>query len=147
MALIMTSSVFAFLLGVLEALTMLADTILAISDNPVISILAINALLLMLGMLMDMGVLILLLTPILLPVAAQLGIDPIHFGINMLVNLGIGVCTPPVGSSLLVGCAVGNVSVEKTVGTLAPLYIIMIGVLLLVTFMPQLTLFLPRLLD
>lgn len=147
MALIMTSSAFAFLLGVLEVPEMLADAVLSISSNPVLSILAINLLLLVLGMLMDMGVLILLLTPILLPIATQLGIDPIHFGVIMLINLGIGVCTPPVGSSLLVGCAIGKVSIEKTVVALAPFYLIMICVLLLVTFIPQLSLFLPSLLD
>ncbi len=146
-AIIMTSSSFAFLLSYLDIPAALADIILSISSNPVIAMLAINVLLLFLGMLMDMGVLILLLTPILLPVAITIGVDPIHFGVIMMINLGIGLCTPPVGTSLMIGCAIGNVPIEKTTKDLIPFYLVMLAVLMAVTFLPQLTLWLPNLLD
>ena len=145
MAIIMTSSAFAFLLGFLEVPEMLANMILSLSSNPIVALLAINLLLLVLGMLMDMGVLILLLTPMLLPITNQLGIDPVHFGIIMLISLGIGVCTPPVGTSLLVGCSIGKVSIEKTIKALLPFYVVMVALLMLVSFVPSLTLFLPNL--
>jgi tripartite ATP-independent transporter DctM subunit len=146
-AIIMTSSAFAFLLSYLEIPEALANMILSLSANPVVAMLAINLLLLVLGMLMDMGVLILLLTPILLPIALKIGIDPIHFGIIMMINLGIGLCTPPVGTSLMVGCSIGNVSIEKTMRELAPFYLVMLAVLMLVIFFPPLTLFLPGILE
>lgn len=147
MAIIMTSSAFAFLLGFLNVPTMLSDMILSLSSNPIIAMLAINLLLLVLGMLMDMGVLILLLTPMLLPIAVALGYDPIHFGMIMLINLGIGVCTPPVGTSLLVGCSIGKVSIGTTVKAMLPFYLVMVTVLMLVTFVPELSMTLPNLLD
>ncbi len=146
-AIIMTSSGFAFLLSYLEIPSALADMILSMSSSPIIAMLAINVLLLVLGMLMDMGILILLLTPMLLPIAVQLGINPIHFGVIMMINLGIGLCTPPVGTSLMIGCAIGEVSIEKTLKDLVPFYIVMLIVLMLVTFFPQLTLWLPGILD
>jgi len=147
MAIIMTSSAFAFLLGFLNVPTMLSDMILSLSSNPIVAMLAINLLLLVLGMLMDMGVLILLLTPMLLPIAVALGYDPIHFGMIMLINLGIGVCTPPVGTSLLVGCSIGKVSIGTTVKAMLPFYAVMVTVLMLVTFVPALSMTLPNLLD
>ncbi len=147
MAIIMTSSAFAFLLGFLNVPTMLSDLILSLSSNPIVAMLAINLLLLLLGMLMDMGVLILLLTPMLLPIATALGINPIHFGVIMLINLGIGVCTPPVGTSLLVGCSIGKVSIGRTVKAMLPFYIVMVAVLMLVTFVPALSMTLPNMLD
>ncbi len=147
MAIIMTSSAFAFLLGFLNVPTMLSDMILSLSSNPIVAMLAINLLLLILGMLMDMGVLILLLTPMLLPIAVALGYDPIHFGMIMLINLGIGVCTPPVGTSLLVGCSIGKVSIGTTVKAMLPFYLVMVTVLMLVTFIPALSMTLPNLLD
>ncbi len=146
-AIIMTSSGFAFLLSYLKIPSSLADMILSMSSSPIIAMLAINVLLLVLGMLMDMGILILLLTPMLLPIAVQLGIDPIHFGVIMMINLGIGLCTPPVGTSLMIGCAIGEVSIEKTLKDLVPFYIVMLIVLMLVTFLPLLTLWLPGMLD
>ncbi len=146
-AIIMTSSAFAFLLAYLEIPNSLANIIFSISSNPVIAMLAINVLLLVLGMLMDMGVLILLLTPMLLPVAQELGVDPVHFGVIMIINLGIGLCTPPVGTSLMIGCSIGKVSIEKTLKDLIPFYLLMFTVLMLVTFSPRLVLWLPGLLD
>jgi len=146
-AIIMTSSAFAFLLSYLEIPEALANMIFSLSSNPVVAMLAINLLLLVLGMLMDMGVLILLLTPILLPIALKIGVDPVHFGIIMMVNLGIGLCTPPVGTSLLVGCSIGKVSVERTVRELAPFYLVMIVLLMVITFLPDLSLFLPGMIE
>ena len=80
------------------------------------------------------------MTPILLPIAVKIGIDPIHFGIIMILNLGIGVCTPPVGTSLMVGCGIGGVKIENTVRAMLPFYLAMVVVLMLVTFIPMLSL-------
>lgn len=146
-AIIMTSSAFGFLLSYLKIPAMLTDAILGVSSEPVFVLLMLNILLLILGLLMDMGVLILLLTPILLPIATTVGVDPIHFGIIMMLNLGIGLCTPPVGTSLLVGCAIGGVKVERALRDFAPFYLAMLAVLLLVTYLPGLSLGLPALLD
>ncbi|HEC01469.1 MAG TPA: TRAP transporter large permease [Sphingomonadales bacterium] len=146
-AIIMTSSAFAFLLSYLEIPEALANMIFSLSSSPIVAMLAINLLLLVLGMLMDMGVLILLLTPILLPIALKIGVDPVHFGIIMMVNLGIGLCTPPVGTSLLVGCSIGKVSVERTVRELVPFYLVMLVLLMVITFLPDLSLFLPGMIE
>ncbi|MDF1587296.1 TRAP transporter large permease [Marinimicrococcus flavescens] len=146
-AIIMTSSAFGFLLSYLKIPAMLTDAILGVSSEPVFVLLMLNVLLLVLGLLMDMGVLILLVTPILLPIATSVGVDPIHFGIIMMLNLGIGLCTPPVGTSLLVGCAIGGVPVERALRDFAPFYLAMLAVLLLVTYLPVLSLGLPALLD
>jgi TRAP-type C4-dicarboxylate transport system permease large subunit len=99
--------------------------------------------LLALGMLMDLAPLLLICAPILLPVAVQFGVDPIHFGMIMLVNLGLGLVTPPVGSVLFVGCAVGKVKIEEVVRTIWPFYLAMLVVLGLVTYIPALSLWLP----
>ncbi len=146
-AIIMTSSAFGFLLSFLQVPAALADYILSLSSNPIAILLMINLLLLVLGMLMDMGVLILILTPILLPIAIKIGVDPIQFCIIMILNLGIGVCTPPVGVSLMVGCGIGNVSIERTIKSLLPFYLVMVVVLMLVTFFPVLSLGLVQLLN
>ena len=145
-AIIMTSSIFGFLLSYLRIPTVLAEGIFAISDSKLFVLFAINILLLLLGMLMDMGVLILLLTPILLPVVTKVGVDPIHFGIIMILNLGIGLCTPPVGTSLLVGTGIARISLESATKSLVPFYIAMLVVLLLVTYIPAFSLTLPSLL-
>ena len=122
---------------------MLADAIFSISSDPVFVLISVNILLLILGMLMDMGVLILLLTPILLPVVMKVGVDPIHFGIILILNLGIGLCTPPVGTSLLVGSGIARINLEHAARSLLPFYIAMVIVLLLVTYVPALSLTLP----
>jgi tripartite ATP-independent transporter DctM subunit len=139
-AIIMTSSAFGFLLSYLQVPSALADFILGVSSSPIAIMLMVNLLLLVLGMLMDMGVLILILTPILLPIVTQIGMNPIHFCIVMMLNLGIGLCTPPVGISLMVGCGVGGVSIERTIKSLLPFYLVMLVVLGLVTFIPALSL-------
>ncbi|MCZ0964030.1 TRAP transporter large permease [Paracoccus benzoatiresistens] len=144
-AIIMTSSVFGFLLSYLRVPALLAEGIFYFSENKLFVLLAINILLLILGMLMDMGVLILLLTPILLPIATKVGVDPIQFGVMMILNLGIGLCTPPVGTSLLVGCGIGKIRLGQVMKSIWPFYLAMIVVLLLVTYVPAMTLILPAL--
>jgi tripartite ATP-independent transporter DctM subunit len=145
MALIATSSAFGWMLAYLKVPALATQTLLSISDNKYVILLVLNALLLFLGCIMDMAPLILITTPILLPVATRIGVDPIHFGIIMMLNLSIGLLTPPVGSTLFVGCAIGNISIEKLSRTMIPFYVTMITVLLLITFIPQLVMFIPRL--
>ena len=111
----------------------------------IVILLCINVLLLVLGTLMDMAALILILTPILLPVVKAVGVDPVHFGMIMIVNLGIGLITPPVGTVLFVGSAVGKLPIEKVVRALLPFFVLLVVVLMIVTYVPQLSLWLPRL--
>jgi len=117
--------------------------LLSLSSSKVLLMLLINVMLLALGTFMDMAPLIVITTPILLPVTAQLGIDPVHFGIILLLNLAIGLCTPPVGSTLFVGCAIGGITLEEATKGLWPFYLAMVAILLLVTFVPSLSLWLP----
>ncbi|WP_028865506.1 TRAP transporter large permease [Psychromonas aquimarina] len=124
---------------------MIADALLAISENPLIILLIINVILLIVGIFMDMTPAILIFTPIFLPIALDLGIDPVHFGIMMTFNLAIGICTPPVGSALFIGCSVAKVSIDKVIKPLLPFYAALIAALAAVTFIPELSLFLPRL--
>ena len=118
--------------------------LLALSDNPVVILLIINLLLLFVGIFMDMTPAVLIFTPIFLPVVTALGLDPVHFGIIMVLNLCIGLCTPPVGSVLFVGVGIAKTSIEKVVKPLLPLFIAMIISLFLVTYFPDLSLWLPR---
>jgi TRAP-type C4-dicarboxylate transport system permease large subunit len=104
----------------------------------------VNLILLLLGTFMDMAPLIVITTPIFLPILTPLGIDPVHFGIIMMLNLGIGLVTPPVGSVLFVGSAVGKISVEQAVRTIWPFYGALLVALALVSFIPSLSLALPR---
>lgn len=90
---------------------------------------------------------VLIFTPIFLPIVTELGMDPIHFGIIMIMNLCIGLCTPPVGSVLFVGCSVADLKIQQVIRPLLPLFLVMIGVLLLITYFPDLTLWLPRVFD
>ena len=105
----------------------------------------INAVLLVLGMIMDMAALILICTPIFLPVANSIGVDPLQFGMILLVNLGLGLCTPPVGACLFVGCAVGTLPMEIAVRTIWPFYLAILFALILITFVPAISLTLPQL--
>lgn len=119
--------------------------LISISDNPYIILFIINLILLFVGIFMDMTPAVLIFTPIFLPiVTSQLGIDPIHFGIIMIMNLSVGLCTPPVGSVLFIGCSVAQIGIEKVIKPLIPLFIAMIVVLLLVTYVPSLSLWLPH---
>ena len=117
---------------------------LTISDNKYVILFLINMLLLILGTLVDMAPSILIATPILLPVMTNFGVDPVHFGMIMMLNLGIGLCHPPVGSILFVGCAVGKVTIEEVMRKIWPFYGVMFFVLMLVTYVPMLSLWLPK---
>lgn len=121
----------------------LSDSLISLSSNKYVILLIINLILLLFGIFMDMTPAVLIFTPIFLPVVTNLGVDPIHFGIIMVMNLCIGLCTPPVGSVLFVGLSVSKVSLSKVMPSLILLYIALVVVLLLVTFIPELSLWLP----
>ncbi len=141
--LISTSSIFGFLLTRLNVPTLAAKAILGLTDNTILLALLLNLILLVLGIIMDMAPIILIATPILLPIATSIGISPIQFGIMMILNCGIGLLTPPVGSVLFIGSAVGKVPIEKLVKAILPFYLLMIVTLLLLTFIPAISLYLP----
>ncbi|EBJ4220034.1 TPA: TRAP transporter large permease [Salmonella enterica subsp. enterica serovar Birkenhead] len=141
-----TSSAMSFSMSITNIPAALSDMILGISANKLVILLVITVFLLIIGAFMDIGPAILIFTPILLPIMAKLGVDPVHFGIIMIYNLAIGTITPPVGSGLYVGASVGKVKVEEVIKPLLPFYGAIIGVLLLITYIPEITLFLPRLL-
>lgn len=122
----------------------LSDYLLSLSDNPLVILLVINLALLVIGTFMDMTPALLIFTPIFFPVVSDLGMDPVHFGIMMTLNLSIGICTPPVGSALFVGCSVGGVPIAKVIRPMLPLYAAMIVLLAAVTFIPEISLALPR---
>jgi TRAP-type C4-dicarboxylate transport system permease large subunit len=123
-----------------------ADFFLAIASDKYMLLLYINVLLLVLGTFMDLAPMLLICTPIFLPIIAKFGIDPVHFGIIMILNLGIGLLTPPVGPTLAVGCAIGKVSMEAVSRSIMVFYIPMLIVLALVTYVPALSLWLPSVL-
>lgn len=145
MFLIAASDAFGWILAYLQIPSMLTDLLLTASENKFVILLIINVLLLLLGAPMDMAPMILILTPILLPVVTSLGVDPVHFGIIMILNCGIGLLTPPVGSVLFVGCAIGKVSIEKVTKALLPFFLVMILDLLILTYVPSISLWLPGL--
>jgi tripartite ATP-independent transporter DctM subunit len=146
MSLIAAASAFGYLLAFLQIPAKATQLLLGVTTNRVALLLLINLLLLLLGMIMDMAPLILITTPILYPVVVgALGMDPVHFGIMLMLNLGIGLATPPVGSAMFVGCAVGKVSIEKAARAMIPFYAVMVIVLLVVTFVPDIVMFIPRL--
>ncbi len=122
-----------------------SEGLLSLSANPFVILLVINLILLFVGIFMDMTPAVLIFTPIFLPVVVDLGMDPIHFGIVMVMNLSVGLCTPPVGSVLFIGCSVAKIGIEKVIKPLIPLFIAMIVVLMLVTYLPQISLWLPGL--
>lgn len=146
MFLLATSSAMSFAMSMTGIPAALSKMILGISESPEIIMLVITAFLLVVGAFMDIGPAILIFTPILLPIVAKVGVHPVHFGILMVYNLAIGTITPPVGSGLYVGASVGQVKVENVVKPLIPFYIVIIAVLLLITYFPSITLFLPKLL-
>lgn len=143
--LISTSAVFGFCLTTLHVPDLAATAITGLTDNKIILALLINLILLFLGCIMDMAPIILIATPILLPIATSIGIDPIQFGIMIVLNCGIGLLTPPVGSVLFIGSAVAKLPMEKVVKATLPFYLCMIIALLLITFIPGISLFLPHL--
>ena len=134
---------FGWLLALLEAPLYLANILQGVTENPLALLLLINLVLLVLGTFMDMAPLIIIATPIFLPLATQLGMDPVQFGVMLILNLGIGLVTPPVGAVLFVACAIGKLSVEATVRTIWPFYCALLFALLAVIYVPALTLWLP----
>ncbi|MBX2839468.1 MAG: TRAP transporter large permease [Gammaproteobacteria bacterium] len=147
MILIACAGAFAYMLTFYRVPTMTVDLLTGITENPILILLMINLVLLMLGMIMDMAALILICTPIFLPVAHSLGMDPLQFGMLLLVNLGLGLCTPPVGTCLFVGCAVGKLPMEKAIRTIWPFYLAIFVALMLITFVPAISLTLPKLIS
>ena len=143
--LIAMSAAFGNCLTLLHVPAKAATLITTITSNPVIIILLLNVILLLLGMIMDMAPIILIATPILLPVAQSVGLHPIQFGIMMVLNCGIGLLTPPVGAVLFIGSAVAKRPMEKVVKATLPFYLCMIIALLLISFVPQISLLLPQL--
>tara|TARA_B100000287_G_scaffold324853_1_gene308949 strand:+ start:531 stop:1823 length:1293 start_codon:yes stop_codon:yes gene_type:complete len=143
MLLIGTSKAMSWLLSYLNIPQNISIYLINLTDNVFLLLLIINILLLVVGTFMDMTPAVLIFTPILLPVVTGLGIDPLHFGIIMILNLCIGLCTPPVGSVLFLGCGIGKTSIDQLIKPLIPLYLAMIAILFLITYFPQLSLFLP----
>ncbi|WP_154183376.1 TRAP transporter large permease [Vibrio fluvialis] len=123
---------------------MISDALMNVSENPMVVILIINLILLIVGVFMDMTPALLIFTPIFLPIAMDLGMDPVHFGIMMTFNLCIGICTPPVGSALFIGCSVGKVKIDKVIKPLLPFYTVLVLALMLVTYVPEISLALPH---
>lgn len=146
MIVIGAAGAFGWLLALLQAPTQLADLLRGITENPLLLLLLINIVLLLLGTFMDMAPLIIITTPIFLPMATELGMDPVQFGTMLLLNLGIGLVTPPVGAVLFVGCAIGKIPIEQTVRTIWPFYGALIVALVAVIYIPELSLWLPELL-
>lgn len=144
MFLIATSIAMSWLLAYERVPAELASLLLGISDNPLVLLLLINLFLLAIGIFMDMTPAVLIFTPIFLPVAVQLGMTPLHFGVMLIMNLTIGLCTPPVGSILFVSCAVAKTSIGNIVRPMVPMYVALIVALLLVTYVPQFSEALPR---
>ena len=139
------SVAFGYMMAIMQVPLKVSELILSIADNRYTLLLLINIILLVLGTFMDLAPMLLICTPIFLPIIKQFGIDPVHFGIIMILNLGIGLLTPPVGPTLAVGCAIGKVSMEAVSRSILPFYIPMLVVLALVTYIPALSLWLPRL--
>jgi tripartite ATP-independent transporter DctM subunit len=139
------AAAFGWLLAFLRVPTAMIAFMRELSDNPIIILLLINIILLILGSFMDMSPLIVITTPIFLPVATAFGVDPVHFGGIMVLNLGIGLCTPPVGAVLFLGCAVGRIGVGQVIRTIWPFYGAAFVTLMLVTYIPGLSLWLPAL--
>jgi len=145
MMLIGFAAAFGYMMALMRLPAQVTQFFLSVSDNKYVILLLINAMLLLLGCLMDMAPLIVICTPILLPVAVNIGIDPVHFGMILLVNLGMGLITPPVGATLFVGCVVGRVTMGEMVRTIWPFYLAMLVVLALVTYVPAISMWLPSL--
>lgn len=144
MLLIATSSAMSWILSYENIPQSLSTALLALSSDPIMILLTINLILLIVGIFMDMTPAVLIFTPIFLPVVESLGISPLHFGIMMVANLCIGLCTPPVGSVLFVGCSVAKTSIPKLIKPLLPMYAAMVMALILITFVPAISEFLPR---
>lgn len=145
MLLIGTSMGMSWILAYTNIPQQVSETLIALTSNKIIILLIINIILLFIGSFMDMTPAVLIFTPIFLPVAISLGIDPTHFGIIMVLNLCVGLCTPPVGSVLFVGCGIANITITKVIKPLIPMFLAMIIVLMLVSYIPEISLWLPKL--
>ncbi len=144
MLLIATSIAMSWVMSYENIPQQISDLLLGISDNRIVILFIINLILLFVGIFMDMTPAVLIFTPIFLPVVVELGMDPVHFGIVMVMNLCIGLCTPPVGSVLFIGVGVAQTTIQKVVKPLLPLFIAMLIALLLTTYIPALSLWLPK---
>jgi len=144
LTLVATASCFGYVAALMQMPAKMTEFFVAISSNKYMLLMWLNIMLLILGTALDLAPLLLICTPILLPVVKSFGIDPVHFGIVMLLNLGIGLLTPPVGTTLFVGCAIGKVSVDEVMRGIWPFYYVMFTVLMIVTYVPALSLWLPR---
>lgn len=147
MLLIATSMSMSWVMSYENIPQAVSDALLGLSENKIVILLIINLLLLFVGTFMDMTPAVLIFTPIFLPVLENLGVDPVHFGIMMVMNLCVGLCTPPVGSVLFIGVGVAKTTIEKVIKPLLPLYVVMAIVLLLITYVPELSLWLPELFE
>ncbi|AUG55557.1 TRAP transporter large permease [Thalassospira marina] len=145
MILVGCATAYGYMLAFYQVPETLAGFITGYTQNPIVILLLINLMLLIAGMVMDMAALILICTPIFLPLAVQIGMDPVQFGMVLMMNLGLGLCTPPVGSCLFVGCAIGGVKIEKAVLTIWPFYLAILVALALTTYVPAISLTLPNL--
>ncbi|MHC1692497.1 MAG: TRAP transporter large permease [Sphaerochaetaceae bacterium] len=145
LTLIATAKAFSYMMTDLRIPAMITNALVSITDNKYMLLFIINMLLLVLGCFMDMAPLIMIMTPILLPIVTSplVGMDPIHFGIMLIFNLAVGLCTPPVGSALFVGCAVGKTSLEKTSKKMLGMFAVMFVCLMIITYVPQFSLWLP----
>jgi tripartite ATP-independent transporter DctM subunit len=137
------SIAFGYMMAILRIPAIATEFFVAVSSDKYTFLLYVNILLLVLGTFMDLAPMLLICTPIFLPVVKQFGIDPVHFGIIMILNLGIGLLTPPVGPTMVVGCAIGKVSMEAVSRSIMIFYVPMLIVLMLVTYIPALSLWLP----
>jgi tripartite ATP-independent transporter DctM subunit len=134
---------FAYLMALMQVPAKATNFFLSISNNKYVILAMINLMLLVLGTIMDMAPLLLICTPIMLPVVTSFGVSPVHFGIIMMLNLSIGLVTPPVGSTLFVGCAIGEVSIERVSRKLWPFWLSMLTILMLVTYIPFFSMWIP----
>jgi tripartite ATP-independent transporter DctM subunit len=144
MLLIGTSRAMSWIMSYENIPQTISATLIGLTESKIVILLIINILLLIVGTFMDMTPAVLIFTPIFLPVVVELGMTPLHFGIMLVLNLCIGLCTPPVGSVLFVGCGVGKTTIAQMVKPLLPFYVAMVIALLLVTYIPWITLVLPR---
>jgi tripartite ATP-independent transporter DctM subunit len=144
MLLIGASSSMSWIMTMANIPQTVSKALMGLSENPYVILLTINAMLLVVGMFMDMTPALLIFTPILLPVVRQLGLSDIHFGIIMIANLCIGLCTPPVGTCLFIGCGVGKTTIAKVTVKALPFFIAMIFALMLITYVPWFSLAIPK---
>ena len=146
MPIVSTSMITAWILGAENITQTMTNILFSISHEPWVILLIINVILLIAGCLMELASNIILFTPILLPIAVQVGVDPVHFGAILVLNLVLGLSTPPVGVSLFICCRIANVSLERISRAAIPLLVVAIAILLVITYSPSMVMYLPNLL-